>query len=73
MRTLSAATVLFSMNLLGMGLGPFVIGFMNDTFEPLWGVEAIRYSLLIIGIPHIVAAVMNWLAARTLREDLARE
>lgn len=73
MRTLSAAMVLFSMNLLGMGLGPFVIGFMNDTLGPRFGTEAIRYSLLIIGLPHLVAAVMNLRAARTLRADLARE
>ncbi|MCH2171504.1 MFS transporter [Myxococcota bacterium] len=70
MRTLSAATVLFSMNLLGMGFGPFVIGLMNDTLGPRFGTEAIRYSLLIIGIPHLVAAVMNALAAKTLRNDL---
>jgi predicted MFS family arabinose efflux permease len=73
MRTMSAATVLFSMNLLGMGLGPFVIGFMNDMLGPRFGVEAIRYSLLIIGLPHLLAAVLNMRAARTLREDLARD
>jgi hypothetical protein len=71
MRAMSAATLLFIMNLFGLGLGPFVIGFMNDQFNPRFGVEAIRVSLLIIVAPHLVAAWCNWRAARTLREDLA--
>ena len=60
------------MNLGGLGLGPTIIGFMNDWLTPRFGVEAIRYSLLIIGLPHVVAAYFGVLAARTLREDIAR-
>jgi predicted MFS family arabinose efflux permease len=71
MRTQSAAAVLFAMNLFGLGAGPFAIGVLNDLLGPRFGIEAIRVSLLIIGVPHIVAAWCNWRAARTLREDLA--
>ncbi len=71
MRAMAAAGVLFVMNLGGMGLGPTVIGFLNDFLTPRFGIEAIRVSLLIIGVPHILASVLNLLAARTLREDLA--
>jgi hypothetical protein len=59
------------MNLGGLGLGPTIIGFMNDWLTPRFGIEAIRVSMLIIGVPHVVAAVFGILAARTLREDLA--
>ena len=72
MRAMAAAAVLFVMNLGGLGLGPTIIGFMNDWLTPRFGVEAIRVSMLIIGVPHVVAAVFGILAARTLREDLAR-
>ena len=72
MRAMAAAGVLFVMNLGGLGLGPTIIGFMNDWLTPHFGIEAIRVSLLIIGLPHIVAAVFGILAARTLREDIAR-
>jgi hypothetical protein len=58
------------MNFGGMGLGPTIIGFMNDWLTPRFGVEAIRVSLLIIGLPHIIAAIFGVMAARTLREDL---
>jgi MFS family permease len=72
MRTLAAATLLFVMNLLGLGLGPFAVGVLSDTLTPRYGLHALRYSLLLITLPHVVAAAMNLLAARSLREDLAR-
>jgi MFS family permease len=71
MRAMAAAGVLFVMNLGGLGLGPTVIGLMNDWLEPRFGLEAIRVSLLIIGLPHILAAVFGIWAARSLREDIA--
>lgn len=72
MRAMAAASVLFVMNLGGLGLGPTIIGFMNDWLTPRFGIEAIRVSLLIIGVPHVVAAIFGILAARTLREDLEK-
>jgi predicted MFS family arabinose efflux permease len=72
MRALAAATVLFVMNLLGLGLGPFAVGVLSDVLTPRYGLEAIRYSLLLIALPHVMAAAMNLAAARSLREDLAR-
>ena len=72
MRATSAASLLFAINLIGMGIGPTIVGVMNDLLVPRFEVNAIRVSLLIIGIPHVIAAGFNWLAARTLREGLAR-
>jgi predicted MFS family arabinose efflux permease len=71
-RALAAAIVVFAINLVGMGLGPVVVGALNDALAPRFGLEAVRYSLMIAAIPHTLAAVFNVLAARTLREDLAR-
>jgi MFS family permease len=69
-RALAAAIVVFAINLVGMGLGPLVVGALNDAFAPRFGLEAVRYSLMIAAVPHTLAAVFNVLAARTLREDL---
>jgi predicted MFS family arabinose efflux permease len=71
MRAMAAAGVLFVMNIGGLGLGPTIIGFMNDWLTPLYGQQAIRVSLLIIGVPHVVAAVFGIMSARTLREEVA--
>jgi predicted MFS family arabinose efflux permease len=72
MRAMAAAGVLLVMNLGGLGLGPTIIGFMNDWLTPRFGIEAIRVSLLIIGVPHLLAAVFGIRAARTLRADIAK-
>ena len=45
---------------------------MNDWLTPRFGIEAIRVSLLIIGVPHLLAAVFGIRAARTLRADIAK-
>ena len=72
MRATSAASLLLVINLIGMGMGPTIVGYMNDWLQPRFGIEAVRVSLLIIGGPHVVAASFNLLAARTLRADLKR-
>jgi predicted MFS family arabinose efflux permease len=71
MRATAAAIVLFVMNVGGLGMGPTIFGAMSTWLTPRFGDESIRIALLIVGIPHLVACVFNWLAARTLREDLA--
>ena len=71
-RALAAAIVVFAINLIGMGLGPVVVGALNDALAPRFGLEAVRYSLMVAAVPHTLAALFNVLAARTLREDLAR-
>ena len=72
MRATSAASLLLVINLIGMGMGPTIVGFMNDWLQPRFGIEAVRVSLLVIGAPHLAAALFNGLAARTLRADLLR-
>jgi hypothetical protein len=47
------------------------VGILNDRLAVRFGDASVRYSLLIIGAFHIWGALHNWLAARTLREDLA--
>ena len=55
-----------------MGLGPLAVGFLSDYFAPEFGVESIRYGLLIVGLAHVQGTVHNFLAARHLASDLAR-
>lgn len=71
MRAIAAAILLFVINIIGLGLGPLSVGMMNDMLKPQYGAEAIRYSLLVIVVVNLWAAIHFMLAARTLREDLA--
>lgn len=70
MRALTAAIMLFSMNLLGYGLGAPIAGVISDA---LGGEEAIRYALALMNGILAWACLHYWLASRTYREDLRGE
>jgi hypothetical protein len=70
MRALAAALLLMTYNLVGLGLGPFAVGFLSDALEPRFGTDSVRYALLLVALAHILGARHNWLACRTLAADL---
>ncbi len=70
MRALASSVLLFVLNLIGMGLGPQMVGYLSDELAPRYGVESIRYSLLWVGMSKLVALVLFLLAAKYLVEDL---
>jgi MFS family permease len=70
MRATASALMLLMFNLIGFGVGPWLVGLFNDLLEPNLGAEAVRYSLLIISVTSLWAALHNYLAARTLARDL---
>ncbi len=72
MRAMASATLLFFLNLVGMGLGPTLVGFMNDWFEPDHGSDAIRYSILALLVANAWGIVHSLLATKSLEADLAR-
>lgn len=69
MRAMTAASMLFAMNLFGYAVGPVVAGAISDVFG---GGEALRYSLALMNGLLVWAALHYFLAMRTYREDLAR-
>lgn len=72
MRATAAAILLFIVNLVGAGAGPFVVGLLNDVFAASYGQEAIRYSLLSVAMTGIFGAGFLWLSSRHLASDLER-
>jgi predicted MFS family arabinose efflux permease len=71
MRAVASAILLFMLNLIGLGIGPWFVGYVSDLLAPTYGVESIRYSLVIIVMIGNAWAVLHYLlAARTLRADL---
>ena len=72
MRAMASAVLLFVLNLIGLGLGPQLVGVMNDLLEPRYGLEAIRYSLLVIGLGKAWGSIHSLLASRSLRAELDR-
>jgi MFS family permease len=70
MRAVSSSVLLFVVNLVGLGLGSQMVGIFNDLFHARYGVEGIRYSLLILAAVGWLSAPLFLLAARHLRADL---
>lgn len=54
LRALWAAITLLVINLIGLGLGPTLIGALSDLYRPALGAESLRYALL------TMAAVTPW-------------
>jgi MFS family permease len=72
MRATSGALLLLVGNLIGLGLGPLAIGVLSDALEPRFGVESLRYALLLAPIAAVIGAALYFRAATTLRADIAR-
>ena len=73
MRATAAAILLFTINIIGLGLGPQGVGILSDLLAPTFGNESLRYALLITVVGFAIWSVFHYtLAARTLREDLER-
>ncbi|MEE2703714.1 MAG: MFS transporter [Myxococcota bacterium] len=70
MRATASAILLFILNLVGLGAGPLVVGFLNDQLAPRFGDEAIRYSLMVVAAIGGAATLFFWIASRSLRDDL---
>ena len=68
MRAMTAASMLFVMNLFGYGGGPVVAGIMSDVFG---GEDALRYSLAVMNGLLLWAGVHYALAMRHYNQDLA--
>ncbi len=47
-------------------------GFLSDYLRPEYGNLSIRYALITMVMVNLWCATHNYLATRTLREDLAR-
>ena len=72
MRARAAAIQSFVGNLIGLGLGPLVIGVLSDLLRPLLGADSLRYAMF-AGVAAAFASIPFYLiAARHVPEDLAR-
>lgn len=69
-RVTAIAWKLLATNLIGLGLGPQLVGVASDLLEPSYGIESLRYAMLLSSIGLIAPAVFYTLAARTLVAEL---
>lgn len=70
-RAVAAAVLMFAKALLGMGLGPLLVGMTSDGLLDAKGPHSLRCALLLVPLFNAWATLHFFLAARHLRRDLA--
>jgi MFS family permease len=71
MRAVAASVLIFVKTMVGLGLGPMLIGHVSDLLLPLAGRDSLRYALLLVGVFGVWSGVHFMLGAKHLRADLA--
>ncbi len=70
MRALASAILFFVLNMIGLGLGPFVTGLMSDYLQPTYGDNSLRYSMVITAFVGLFGILSLYLGGRRLPIDL---
>jgi MFS family permease len=72
MRATTAAILLFIINLIGLGMGPVAVGALSDTLSggfDMGAAEGVRWALIATEFLNVIAFVLFWRAAKTIREE----
>lgn len=69
MRSTASASFLLINNLVGIGLGIYLLGAVSDYLTPRFGEEALRYSLYVGQWFYGLAAILLLISARSLKRD----
>lgn len=70
MRARAAAIQMLVGNLIGLGLGPLVIGFISDQLRPYYREDSLKFALAAGVIASVLSIVAYIMAARSLRRDI---
>ena len=72
-RATATAILLFIVNLIGLGMGPLVVGAVSDLLSGPFGLgpaQGVRWSLALFNLFGIVASILFWLARGSIREEM---
>ncbi|WP_287419216.1 MFS transporter [Reinekea sp.] len=70
MRAMASALMLFILNIIGLGLGPFLVGVLSDLLSGTFGIDSLRYAILIATVAYFWAGAHFVMAGKTIRQDL---
>lgn len=71
MRATMMAVVMFLANLIGLGVGPQLVGILSDSLMPVAGTDSLRYAMLMMSFVALWAAWHFWRVGQTVKDDLA--
>ena len=73
LRATASASFLLINNLIGLGVGPTLIGALSDLFKERFGTEALRYAAVSVVGFYLIAALLMFFAIRRLKTDWVEE
>lgn len=69
-RATAMSVVMLLANLIGMGLGPQIVGVLSDLLRPSYGLDSLRYAMLCLSLIALWSAYHFWKCGSTICEDL---
>jgi MFS family permease len=69
MRATASASFLLINNLIGLGVGPLLMGAISDSLKASYGAEALRYAAMSCLSFYLLAALLMMFAVKRLRND----
>lgn len=69
MRATASASFLLINNLIGLGVGPYLIGRLSDALKHSYGAEALRYAAVAVTAFYVLAALLMLLCVSRLRSS----
>lgn len=73
MRAISSAMLILITNLVGLGMGPLIVGQISDLLKPFLGAESLRYAMMCMTPLLFWGAGHFYLAGRHLPHDVLDE
>jgi hypothetical protein len=70
MRATAASILIFVKTMIGLGLGPLMIGRFSDLLSSTSGAHSLRHAMMLLALFGVWSAVHFMLGARPLRADL---
>ena len=72
MRAVAASLLLSSKAIIGMGMGPLLVGIASDMLAPVAGNYSLRLGMLLVPLFNVWAAAHFFIGALHLRAELER-
>ena len=69
MRSTASASFLLINNLIGLGVGPTLIGALSELFKERFGTEALRYAAVSVVGFYVLASLLMFFAISRIRRD----
>lgn len=73
LRAQAAAYAMFFANMLGLGVGPVIIGLMSDLARPQYGEDSLTVALMVALSAFVLGAIAYWRAIEPLTARVAKK